>query len=225
MPELASCPLPGTGPDAGSDTIFGPSPGSGVGSGTISGPSPGSGVGGAIHGPSPGPDVGCTCGRGFGPKAQLCVVMDVPYLATNGERGRCEIPGVGAIARSELERLGCDPDIYGMLFDQQGLPLYHGRKTRRVSPQQWRVLVARDKGCVICGAHPNWCQAHHVRYWVLGGPTDIDNLVLLCHAHHRWVHDNKIILQRGPDGWHAPTGLPPPGELGGRRVGSRAPVR
>lgn len=151
--------------------------------------------------------------------------MDVPYLATNGERGRCEIPGVGAIARSELQRLGCDPDIYGLLFDQQGLPLYHGRKTRRVSPQQWRVLVARDKGCVICGAHPNWCQAHHVRYWRLGGPTDIDNLALLCHAHHRWVHDNEIILRHGSNGWYAPTGLPPPGNVTGRSARSLTSAR
>ena len=223
LPDLASCYLPGPGVDR--NTISGPGPG--VDRNTISGPGAGSGVDrNTISGPGAGPGVdrntisgpslGCTCGRGFGPKAQLCVVMDVPYLATNGERGRCEIPGVGAIARSELERLGCDPDIYGILFDQQGLPLYHGRKTRRVSPQQWRVLVARDKGCVICGAHPNWCQAHHVRYWLLGGPTDIDNLVLLCHAHHRWVHDNEITLRHGPKGWFAPTGLPPPGDSSGR---------
>ena len=144
--------------------------------------------------------------------------MDVTYLATNGERGWCEIPGVGAIARSELERLGCDPEIYGILFDERGLALHHGRKTRRVSPQQWRVLLARDRGCVISGAHPNWCQAHHVKYWSLGGPTDIDNLALLCHAHHRWVHDNEITLRRGPNGWHAPAGLPSP------RRPSRQPI-
>ena len=235
-------PGPSPGPGPGLDVGGGKVPGPGSGSG----PGPGSGAGfagsgasegrGAVPGirpgrgldapgPDPGAYPGCACGRGFGPKAQLCVVMDVPYLATNGERGRCEIPGVGAIARSELERLGCDSEFYGLLFDQRGLPLYHGRKTRRVSPQQWRVLVARDKGCVICGAHPNWCQAHHVRYWLLGGPTDIDNLVLLCHAHHRWVHDNEIILRRGRNGWYAPTGLPPPGDLVGPSVGSLALAR
>ena len=216
LPDLGSCSLPGTGPDADHGTIHGPSPGPGVGGGKIHGP--GSGL-------SPSSSLGCACGRGFGPKAQLCVVMDVPYLATNVERGRCEIPGVGAIARSELERLGCDAELYGLLFDQQGLPLYHGRKTRSVSPQQWRVLVARDKGCVICGAHTNWCQAHHVKYWRLGGPTDIDNLVLLCHAHHRWVHDNEIILRQGPNGWHAPTGLPPPSDVTGRSARSLTSTR
>ena len=191
----------------------GPGSSSGVGSGevpeAISRAGPGVGLD-TMSGLSPGVSLGCTCGRGFGPKAQLCIVMDVTYLATNGERGRCEIPGVGAIARSELERLGCDPEIYGILFDERGLSLHHGRKTRRVSPQQWRVLLARDRGCVICGAHPNWCQAHHVKYWSLGGLTDIDNLALLCHAHHRWVHDNEITLRRSPNGWHAPAGLPSP---------------
>ena len=196
--------MSGIGPGVGRDTMSGIGPG--VGRDTMSGIGPGVGRD-TMSGSSAGANLGCTCGRGFGPKAQLCIVMDVTYLATNGERGRCEIPGVGAIARSELERLGCDPEIYGILFDERGLALHHGRKTRRVSPQQWRVLLARDRGCVICGAHPNWCQAHHVKYWSLGGPTDIDNLAMLCHAHHRWVHDNEITLRRGPNGWHRP--LPP----------------
>ncbi len=196
-------------PGVGSGESSSPGVGSGESSSAISGLGPGVGLD-TMSGLSPGVSLGCTCGRGFGPKAQLCIVMDVTYLATNGESGRCEIPGLGAIARSELERLGCDTETYGILFDQRGLPLYHSRKTRRVSPQQWRVLLARDRGCVICGAHPNLCQAHHVKYWSLGGSTDIDNLALLCHAHHRWVHDNEITLRRGPNGWHSPAGLPSP---------------
>ena len=233
VPEVISRAGPGSGSGVGSGEVLevisragsGSGSGSGSGLGSGSGESPGviPGIGPGVgldtmSGLSPGVSLGCTCGRGLGTKAQLCIVMDVTYLATNGERGRCEIPGVGAIARSELERLGCDPEIYGILFDERGLSLHHGRKTRRVSPQQWRVLLARDRGCVICGAHPNWCQAHHVKYWSLGGLTDIDNLALLCHAHHRWVHDNEITLRRGPNGWHAPAGLPSP------RRPSRQPI-
>ena len=109
----------GIGPGVGLDTMSGV--GSGGSLGAIRGIGPGVGVD-TMSGLSPGASLGCTCGRGFGPKAQLCIVMDVTYLATNGERGRCEIPGVGAIARSELERLGCDAEIYGILFDERGLP-------------------------------------------------------------------------------------------------------
>ena len=196
-----------------------PGPGSGSGLGLGSGSSAGSGRSSAADRDSdPGAGLGCSCGRGFGSKAQLCIVMDLEYLATDGERGRCEIPGVGAMARSELERLGCDAEIYGLIFDGRGVPLYHGRRTRTVSPQQWRALVARDRGCVICGAKPSLCQAHHVRYWILGGRTDIDNLALVCHQHHRWIHDNRITLRWGSDSWRAPPGPAPP-SLTTRRPG------
>ena len=187
---------------AGSGSLVGPG---GVGDGVASG-----GLGSGRLGRSPGAAVwpGCTCGRGLGVRGQLSIVLDVPYIASNGKQGRCEIPGIGEIARSELERRACDADIYGLIFSSDGLPLNHGRKTRTVSPQQWRVLVARDRGCVICGIRPDWCQAHHVKPWLRGGRTDIDNLVLVCHGHHRWIHDNDITLQRGPNGWRAPPGVP-----------------
>lgn len=32
-------------------------------------------------------------------------------------------------------------------------------------------------------------RAHHVRNWAHGGPTDRDNLVMLCPTHHRSVHE------------------------------------
>lgn len=31
-------------------------------------------------------------------------------------------------------------------------------------------------------------------HWANGGTTDIDNLVLLCHAHHHDLHDRHIWL-------------------------------
>ena len=35
---------------------------------------------------------------------------------------------------------------------------------------------------------PGFCEAHHVWYWSRGGPTDLDNLKLLCWQHHREIH-------------------------------------
>jgi hypothetical protein len=31
---------------------------------------------------------------------------------------------------------------------------------------------------------PSWCDRHHIRDWILGGLTDLDNLTLLCRLHH-----------------------------------------
>ncbi|MDZ7731988.1 MAG: HNH endonuclease signature motif containing protein [Acidimicrobiia bacterium] len=34
-----------------------------------------------------------------------------------------------------------------------------------------------------------WCDAHHILPWEAGGPTSLENLVLVCRHHHRLVHD------------------------------------
>jgi 5-methylcytosine-specific restriction endonuclease McrA len=70
-----------------------------------------------------------------------------------------------------------------------------GWATRNVSNAQWNALVARDKHCTEsgCTIGPAGCQAHHVWHWEHGGPTNLDNLVLLCWYHHkqRHIHDTK----------------------------------
>ena len=50
-----------------------------------------------------------------------------------------------------------------------------------------------------------------------GRRTDIDNLALVCHQHHRWIHDNRITLRWGSDAG-APPGPAPP-SLTTRRPG------
>ncbi|HEY6708915.1 MAG TPA: DUF222 domain-containing protein [Actinomycetota bacterium] len=81
-------------------------------------------------------------------------------------------------------------------------PLEVGRATRVVQPAQRMALAVRDRGCVFpgCDRPLSWCDAHHLWHWVHGGPTDLDNLALLCRAHHRAVHDGGWRLARGPDG-------------------------
>jgi hypothetical protein len=81
-------------------------------------------------------------------------------------------------------------------------PLEVGRTTRVVQPAQRMALAVRDRGCVFpgCDRPLAWCDAHHLWHWVDGGPTDLDNLALLCRAHHRAVHEEGWQLTRGPDG-------------------------
>jgi len=70
-------------------------------------------------------------------------------------------------------------------------PLEVGRATRVVSPAQRTALAVRDGGCRWpgCDRPPAWCEAHHLRHWLHGGATDLGNLVLLCRAHHRAMHE------------------------------------
>jgi len=91
-------------------------------------------------------------------------------------------------------------------------PLEVGRATRVIQPAQRTALAVRDGGCVFpdCDRPLAWCDAHHLRHWLHGGPTDLSNLALLCRAHHRAVHEGGWQLARGPDGRFTATPSPRP---------------
>ena len=133
---------------------------------------------------------------------QILVIAHTDAITGADPDARCEIPGTGPIPRSELERLACEAELFGALFSRNGLPLWHGRRTRTVTPQQWRTLIARDRGCVLCAAEPSHCHAHHIIPWTAPakGPTDIDNLVLVCNRHHHHIHQHNLTLTREPNG-------------------------
>ena len=158
---------------------------------------------------------------------QILVIAHTDAITGNNPDARCEIPGTGPIPRSELERLACEAELFGALFSRNGLPLWHGRRTRTVTPQQWRMLIARDRGCVLCAAAPSHCHAHHIVAWTspAKGPTDIDNLVLVCNRHHHHIHQHNLTLTRNPNGqWdtHTPN-TPNPARLTRPRAARPAP--
>jgi hypothetical protein len=81
-------------------------------------------------------------------------------------------------------------------------PLEVGRATRVIAPAQCTALTVRDGGCRFpgCDRPVAWCDAHHLRHWLHGGPTDLENLVLLCRGHHHAVHEGGWQLHRHPNG-------------------------
>ncbi len=43
-------------------------------------------------------------------------------------------------------------------------------------------------------------HAHHIQHWADGGPTSLDNLILLCGHHHRLIHAGPWTIRRhGPN--------------------------
>jgi hypothetical protein len=75
-------------------------------------------------------------------------------------------------------------------------------------------LTVRDgEGCQFPGcSHTRHLHAHHVRHWLYGGPTDVDNLILLCSFHHGVIHDLGYRIRRRPGRWEflRPDGSPIP---------------
>ncbi len=109
-------------------------------------------------------------------------------------QARGELIGSGPIPPKVLWRMLCDASLTPVIVDTEGQPLWMGREIRTATAAQWKALILRDQGCVVCGADPSRCEAHHVEFWELGGPTDITNLVLLCSHHHHLLHDHDLEL-------------------------------
>ena len=124
---------------------------------------------------------------GDGPSAEPeCLAGDENRSAA----GLADCRQVGPIDPGTLGLLGCDAIWQLVVLSPAGVPLDLGRAVRTVTPAQRRALIARDRGCVIpnCAAPVGICDAHHVRWWRHGGPTDLNNLALTCPAHHAAIH-------------------------------------
>lgn len=110
----------------------------------------------------------------------------------------CQVQGLGGIEPETARKLACDADVLGAILDAHGDVLALGRTRRLVSRAQRRALMIRDQGrCQFTGCHQTQhLKAHHVIHWFDGGPTDLDNLMLLCQFHHTAVHEGQMIIRR-----------------------------
>lgn len=114
---------------------------------------------------------------------------------------------VRSMSARTLWRLACSARLT-LAVDHDGHPADLGRAQRAPDARLRRLLLARDRTCRFpgCGA-TRYLHAHHVQFWSDDGPTDLDNLVLLCNSHHRIVHQQHWELRPvGPGRWtfHAP---------------------
>lgn len=128
---------------------------------------------------------GSTGDRSGGERYQVVVHADEAALSHDGDGG-ADLDDGSAVAPETARRLACDASV-----------VRNGRKTRTISPALRRALRARDRICRFPGCeNRRFLDAHHVHHWARGGPTTLDNLVLLCRRHHRLVHEGGFGLDR-----------------------------
>ena len=98
---------------------------------------------------------------------------------------------------AERRYLTCDATCE-VWFERHGEVIGAGRATRLINRRLRRALEHRHRMCAVpgCGA-TRGLHAHHLRHWEDGGPTELDNLVLLCPYHHR-LHHRGVITLTGP---------------------------
>lgn len=88
-----------------------------------------------------------------------------------------------------FRRLCCDAAVVRVRHDPEGELLGVGRKTRTIAPALRRALELRDGGCRFPGCNGRFTDVHHVVHWARGGETSLANCLLLCHFHHRLMHE------------------------------------
>ncbi|UMG93258.1 HNH endonuclease signature motif containing protein [Nocardioides sp. TF02-7] len=127
-------------------------------------------------------------------------------------------PGIGGtlpsgetLSAAAVRRLACDAEIIPAVLGSQSQVLDVGRASRLVTAAIWLALVLRDQHCAFpgCNRLPIACDAHHILHWADGGPTSLDNLVLLCRKHHTLAHRTPWQVQIHPD-TRRPIWTPPP---------------
>ena len=145
-------------------------------------------------------------------RATAVVHLDVPS-------GTAELENGITISTVNVEELLCDGRCQLVFTGAEGVPVGVGRATPK--PPRWleRLVRRRDKHCRFpgCGRR-RWTHVHHMVWWTRNGPTDLENLILLCTFHHRLVHRQNWRIEGNPggplefiraDGRRLETGPPP----------------
>jgi hypothetical protein len=139
------------------------------------------------------------------------VVVTAPLETLQQAHGTATLEDGGVLTAAAARRWACDAKVIPMILGGAGQPLDVGRTQRLFTGPLRRALVVRDGGCAFpgCDRPPRWCDGHHIRSWLDGGPTSLSNAVLLCHPHHRLVHEGDWSVRLNPDD-AIPEFIPPP---------------
>ena len=137
------------------------------------------------------------------------VVVTIALDQLDGAAGTARLDGHSEpLSAGAVRRLACNAGLLPIVLGAASQPLDLGHARRLFSAGQRRALGLRDHGCAAphCDAPPGWTEAHHIRPWSRGGPTDLANGVLLCSFHHHQVHDGRfsITMVDGRPVFHRP---------------------
>jgi hypothetical protein len=160
------------------------------------------------------------------------VATDVPAETPQTRRipghpadpARCHVEDGPAVSISTADMILCTATLSWMLHDHDGTLLDVGRRRRKPTAALRRAARERDHGrCRHPGCESRRVDLHHIRHWINGGKTCLDNIISLCKAHHMLVHQRGYLIASAPgggftfyrpDGTLLPSSPAPPGITG-----------
>lgn len=95
---------------------------------------------------------------------------------------------------TEILRLGSAKYDFGAVLDaDSGRPLHLARTQRTASLYQRLALFASELVCTREGCDSPFSEneIHHIRSWLEGGPTDIENITNICFHDHGSNNDQR----------------------------------
>jgi hypothetical protein len=138
-------------------------------------------------------------GQGEGHRATVICHIDADTFA--GFDGEATLEGGPDIVAETVRRLLCDGRFQFIKENANGEPIAVGRTSRFATWAQRRAMMRRDLGCRFPGCgRTRWLNAHHIKYWDLGGETDLYNLITTCVFHHHLVHEGGWTISGDPNG-------------------------
>ena len=115
--------------------------------------------------------------------------------------GATAVTDLGTVlSAAAVNRLLCDGTFQRLVVDPQGQVLDVGRATRKWPAATRTAIVALDGHDRTPGSDlpPGRCEIHPVRFRSRGGPTSVENGVLLGPRGHAMIHDEGWSLQLDP---------------------------
>ncbi len=99
-----------------------------------------------------------------------------------------------ALPETLLDKICCD-GLIAPVWETQGVPVNVGRTQRIVPDRTRRLVLDRDRTCLVpgCGA-THHLEIHHLIPWSRGGRTDTANLGALCTFHHDALHRGELTI-------------------------------
>ncbi|MDY0002867.1 MAG: DUF222 domain-containing protein, partial [Polyangia bacterium] len=132
---------------------------------------------------------------GGGDRFQVVVHADREVLLDPEADGRSELEEGPGLAPDTVRRIACDSAMSSLWHGPEG-ELTPGKKTRVISTPLRRALLARDgTRCAFPGCECRGRDAHHVKHWIDGGQTTLENMIPLCRRHHVLCHEGGFSVE------------------------------
>lgn len=137
-----------------------------------------------------------------GHTATLDLVVDVETLQGKDTDRTALLEGRPvSVAKARL--LACEAQVIPSVFNYAtGEAVELGRALRLPNTALRRKLeLEQPDGCAWnnCDRPVAWTEAHHIVHWADQGPTDAENLILLCRFHHGRIHTaGWTVTKTGP---------------------------